>query len=73
MKKDKKNDNLSLDLASERKKSIRDINVQIDSLSRAIVVMKMKLRQRSLENVSQIKKSRRDIARLKTIIAEKVR
>jgi large subunit ribosomal protein L29 len=59
--------------ASElRAKSGDDLQKELESLLRAQFGLRMQLATQQLGNTSQLKKLRRDIARLRTIMREKV-
>ena len=58
--------------ASELKtKSIVELNEELNSLLRAHFGLRMQKATQQLTNTSQLEKVRRDIARVKTVIAEK--
>ena len=60
--------------ASElRSKSAADLNKELGELQRAQFSLRMQLATQQLSNNSQIKKTRRDIARVKTVLREKAR
>ena len=59
--------------ASElRSKSGDDLQKELEALLRAQFGLRMQLATQQLGNTSQLKKLRRDIARLRTIMREKV-
>ncbi|HYN11964.1 MAG TPA: 50S ribosomal protein L29 [Burkholderiales bacterium] len=59
--------------ASElRAKSGDDLQKELEALLRAQFGLRMQLATQQLGNTSQLKKLRRDIARLRTIMREKV-
>jgi large subunit ribosomal protein L29 len=59
--------------ASElRTKNGDDLQKELESLLRAQFGLRMQLATQQLGNTSQLKKLRRDIARLRTIMREKV-
>ncbi len=55
-----------------RTKSGDDLQKELESLLRAQFGLRMQLATQQLGNTSQLKKLRRDIARLRTIMREKV-
>ena len=58
--------------ASElRGKNADDLNKELESLLRAQFGLRMQLATQQLSNTSQLKKVRRDIARVRTIMKEK--
>ncbi len=58
--------------ASElRAKSAADLNKELGELQKAQFSLRMQLATQQLSNNSQIRKTRRDIARVKTILREK--
>jgi len=60
--------------ASElRSKSAADLNKELGELQKAQFSLRMQLATQQLSNNSQIKKTRREIARVKTVIREKAR
>jgi len=60
--------------ASElRSKSAADLNKELGELQKAQFSLRMQLATQQLSNNSQIKKTRRDIARVKTVLREKAR
>ena len=60
--------------ASElRGKSTDDLNQELSSLLRAQFSLRMQKATQQLNNTSQIRKVRRDIARVRTLINEKAR
>ena len=60
--------------ASElRGKNADDLNKELESLLRAQFGLRMQLATQQLANTSQIKKVRRDIARVRTIMNEKAK
>ena len=59
--------------ASElRGKNADDLKKELESLLRAQFGLRMQLATQQLSNTSQLKKVRRDIARVRTIMKEKV-
>jgi large subunit ribosomal protein L29 len=59
--------------ASElRGKNADDLKKELESLLRAQFGLRMQLATQQLANTSQLKKVRRDIARVRTIMKEKV-
>ena len=59
--------------ASElRGKNADDLKKELESLLRAQFGLRMQLATQQLGNTSQLKKMRRDIARVRTIMREKV-
>ncbi|HKQ24984.1 MAG TPA: 50S ribosomal protein L29 [Burkholderiales bacterium] len=60
--------------ASElRPKSIADLTKELNELLKAQFSLRMQLATQQLNNTSEIKKVRRDIARVRTLIGEKVK
>lgn len=58
--------------ASElRSKSVADLNKELGDLQKAHFSLRMQLATQQLSNNSQISRTRRDIARVKTILREK--
>lgn len=58
--------------ASELKnKSAEDLNVELIELLKAQFSLRMQAATQQLANTSQVKKVRRDIARVRTILGEK--
>ena len=58
--------------ASElRNKSVEDLKKELLSLARANFELKMQLAAKQLSKPSEIRKTKKDIARVKTILAEK--
>jgi large subunit ribosomal protein L29 len=56
-----------------RNKSVEELNNELVELRRAQFSMRMQLATQQLNKVDQIGKVRRDIARVKTVLAEKSR
>ncbi|RFC33175.1 MAG: LSU ribosomal protein L29P [Candidatus Nitrotoga sp. MKT] len=54
-----------------RVKSIMDLNNELLSLTKAQFGLRMQVATQQLSNSSQLRKIRRDIARVKTILTEK--
>ena len=60
--------------ASELKgKSVDELNQELSSLLRAQFSLRMQKATQQLNNTSQIRKVRRDIARVRTLLNEKAR
>ncbi|MGQ0579120.1 MAG: 50S ribosomal protein L29 [Betaproteobacteria bacterium] len=60
--------------ASElRAKSAADLNKELSELLKAQFSLRMQLATQQLNNNSEVKKVRRDIARVRTVIGEKAR
>jgi large subunit ribosomal protein L29 len=60
--------------ASElRVKSATDLNKELNELLKAQFSLRMQLATQQLNNTSEIKKVRRDIARVRTLIGEKAK
>ena len=60
--------------ASElRVKGAADLNKELNELLKAQFSLRMRLATQQLNNTSEIKKVRRDIARVRTLIGEKAR
>lgn len=56
-----------------RNKSVEELNNELVELRRAQFSMRMQLATQQLNKVDQVGKVRRDIARVKTVLAEKSR
>ena len=56
-----------------RAKSIDELNNELIELRRAQFSMRMQLATQQLSKVDQVGKVRRDIARIRTVLAEKAR
>jgi large subunit ribosomal protein L29 len=56
-----------------RSKSDADLNKELDELLKAQFSLRMQLATQQLANNSELKKVRRDIARVRTVINEKAR
>jgi large subunit ribosomal protein L29 len=54
-----------------REKALPDLKKELLSLRKTQFGLRLQLKTQQLTNISQIKKTRRDIARTKTIIREK--
>jgi len=54
-----------------RAKSVDELNVELIELRRAQFSMRMQLATQQLNKVDQIRKVRRDVARVRTVLAEK--
>lgn len=54
-----------------RAKSIDELNAELIELRRAQFSMRMQLATQQLNKVDQIRKVRRDVARVRTVLAEK--
>ena len=60
--------------ASElRAKSAADLNKELNELLKAQFSLRMQLATQQLNNTSEIKKVRRDIARVRTLVGEKAK
>jgi len=60
--------------ASElRAKNAADLNKELNGLLKAQFSLRMQLATQQLNNTSEIKKVRRDIARVRTLIGEKAK
>jgi len=58
--------------ASElRTKSVADLHNELLALSKAQFGMRMQLATQQMTNTSELQKTRRDIARVKTVLTEK--
>jgi large subunit ribosomal protein L29 len=55
-----------------RAKSVDDLNKELLNLLKAQFGLRMQVATQQLSNLSQIRKVRRDIARIRTLIREKV-
>ena len=59
--------------ASElRVKSVEELNTELESLLKAHFSMRMQKKMQQLTNTTELKKARRDIARVRTVLREKV-
>jgi large subunit ribosomal protein L29 len=56
-----------------RSKNVDELNNELIELRRAQFSLRMQSATQQLNNPDQIKKTRRDIARIKTVLAEKAR
>lgn len=56
-----------------RSKNIDELNNELIELRRAQFSLRMQSATQQLNNPDQMKKTRRDIARIKTVLAEKAR
>ena len=56
-----------------RAKSVEDLNNELVELRRAQFSMRMQVATQQLTKVDQISKTRRDIARVKTILSQKAK
>jgi large subunit ribosomal protein L29 len=56
-----------------RSKSDTDLNKELDELLKAQFSLRMQLATQQLANNSEVKKVRRDIARVRTVMNEKAR
>jgi large subunit ribosomal protein L29 len=56
-----------------RGKNADDLNKELESLLRAQFGLRMQVATQQLSNTSQLKKVRRDIARVRTIMKEKAK
>jgi len=56
-----------------RTKGTADLNKELNELLKAQFSLRMRLATQQLNNTSEIKKVRRDIARVRTLIGEKAR
>ncbi|BCM24027.1 MAG: 50S ribosomal protein L29 [Methylophilaceae bacterium] len=54
-----------------RNKSVDELNGELIELRRAQFSLRMQLATQQLNKVDQVKKTRRDIARVRTVLAEK--
>ena len=54
-----------------RAKSVDELNAELIKLRRAQFSMRMQLATQQLNKVDQIRKVRRDVARVRTVLAEK--
>lgn len=59
--------------AELRSKSVEDLNGELTELLRAQFSLRMQVATQQLSKIDQIGKVRRDIARVRTILAEKAR
>ena len=56
-----------------RAKSVEDLNNELVELRRAQFSMRMQIATQQLTKVDQVSKTRRDIARVKTILSQKAK
>lgn len=56
-----------------RNKSVEDLNQELDALLKSHFSLRMQLAMQQLNKNSELKKARRDIARVKTILHEKAK
>ncbi|GKS68811.1 LSU ribosomal protein L29P [Nitrosomonas sp. PY1] len=56
-----------------RDKEIHDLNTELHSLLRAYFVLRMQLATQQLTNNAKIKLIKKDIARVKTVITQKMK
>ena len=56
-----------------RNKSVDELNNELIELRRAQFSMRMQLATQQFSKVDQVSKARRDIARIRTVLAEKAR
>ena len=56
-----------------RAKSVEDLNNELVELRRAQFSLRMQIATQQLTKVDQISKTRRDIARVKTVLSQKVK
>jgi large subunit ribosomal protein L29 len=56
-----------------RAKSVDELNAELIELRRAQFSMRMQLATQQLNKVDQIRKVRRDVARVRTVLAEKLK
>lgn len=59
--------------AELRSKSVEDLNGELTELLRAQFSLRMQVATQQLSKIDQIGKVRRDIARVRTVLAEKAR
>ncbi len=62
-----------MDMSVIRDKNISALNEELTSLLKAQFNLRMQKATQQLQNSSQLKKIRRDIARARTVLGEKVR
>ncbi len=62
-----------MDMSVIRGKNISALNEELTSLLKAQFNLRMQKATQQLQNSSQLKKIRRDIARARTVLGEKVR
>jgi len=55
-----------------RKMQLKELNDELRSLLRAQFSLKMQIASQQISNTSQLKNIKRDIARIKTIISQKI-
>lgn len=60
-----------MDLLEIRKLNLTDLRKELQSLLKAQFSLRMQIATQQISNTNQLKKTRRDIARIKTIIAQK--
>jgi large subunit ribosomal protein L29 len=56
-----------------RNKSVAELNAELLEMRRSQFSMRMLLATQQLDKVDQVKKVRRDIARVRTVLAEKAK
>lgn len=57
--------------AELREKSVDELNAELVELRKAQFSLRMQLATQQLNNVDQLSKVRKDVARVKTVLAEK--
>jgi large subunit ribosomal protein L29 len=62
-----------MNLKELRTKSVEDLNKELESLQRAHFSLRMQKATQQISNTSALGKTRRDIARVKTLLNEKAR
>lgn len=62
-----------MDLSEIKKLGLIELNKELNSLLRAQFSLRMQLATQQISNTYQLKKTRRDIARIKTIITQKLK
>jgi large subunit ribosomal protein L29 len=62
-----------MNLKELRTKSVDDLKKELESLQRAHFALRMQKATQQLQNTSALGKTRRDIARVKTLLNEKAR
>ena len=56
-----------------RAKSVEELNAELIELRRALFSLRMQLATQQLNKVDQLGKVRKDVARVKTVLAEKAK
>ncbi len=62
-----------MNLSELREKSVNDLKLEVENLLKAQFSARLQLATQQNSNTSQLSKIRKDIARVKTLISEKMR